>query len=56
MYHGDYKYPNLSEAEKKAILVIANSLYTNVKTEIKKSLSMYEQLQQAFLDQIGPEE
>ena len=43
-------YPNLDEKEKHAIRVIANSLYENIKNESSKSLELYKQLDEAFLD------
>jgi hypothetical protein len=42
-------YPNLSINESHAIRVIANSLYENIKTESEKSLTMYKQLDEAFV-------
>lgn len=44
-----YNYPNLSINESHAIRVIANSLYENIKTESDKSLTMYKQLDEAFV-------
>ncbi len=44
-----FDYPNLNEQEKHAIRVIANSLYENIKTELEKSLSLYKQLDEAFV-------
>jgi hypothetical protein len=44
-----YKYPDLSINESHAIRVIANSLYENIKTESDKSLTMYKQLDEAFV-------
>lgn len=49
MTAGEYEYPSLSEEEKHAIRVIANSLYEHVKMELGKSLKLYEELQQAFI-------
>ena len=46
---GEFKYPQLNEAEEHAIRVIANSLYDNIKTEGEKSLKMYEELDRAFI-------
>jgi hypothetical protein len=46
---GDYKYPNLKEAEKNTIRVIANSLFDNIKAECDKSLTMYEKLVEIFV-------
>ena len=53
LYHmndSEYKYPNLSDTEKHAIRVIANSLYENIKMESDKSLKMYKELDQAFVN------
>lgn len=44
-----YNYPILSINESHAIRVIANSLYENIKTESEKSLTMYKQLDEAFV-------
>ena len=44
-----YKYPQLSEQERHAIRVIAESLYENIKNESSKSLAMYEKLDEAFV-------
>ena len=44
-----HEYPNLNENEKHAIRVIANTLYENIKGESEKSLSLYKQLDQAFV-------
>ncbi|OZS45851.1 HNH endonuclease [Photobacterium sanguinicancri] len=44
-----FSYPKLNENEKHAIRVIAASLYENIKTESEKSLSMYKQLDEAFV-------
>lgn len=46
---GEFKYPQLNEQESHAISVIASSLYENIKTEIDKSLSLYEDLDKAFV-------
>ena len=42
-------YPDLSTNENHAIRVIANSLYENIKTESEKSLTLYKQLDEAFV-------
>ena len=42
-------YPELNEKESHAIRVIANSLYENIKLEAEKSLSLYKQLDEAFV-------
>ncbi|ATX79961.1 hypothetical protein Ga0123461_1547 [Mariprofundus aestuarium] len=44
------KYPDLDEKERHAIRVIANSLYENIKLESEKSLNMYKQLDEAFVN------
>ncbi|MGB2832608.1 MAG: hypothetical protein WBC07_06615 [Methylotenera sp.] len=44
-----YSYPDLSINENHAIRVIANSLYENIKTESEKSLTLYKQLDEAFV-------
>jgi hypothetical protein len=44
-----YQYPQLSEQEKHAIRVIAESLYENIKSESEKSLKMYRNLDEAFV-------
>ncbi|MFC3024273.1 hypothetical protein ACFODT_10565 [Vibrio zhugei] len=44
-----FAYPKLNDKEKHAIRVIANSLYENIKTESDKSLSLYKQLDEAFV-------
>lgn len=49
MNDGEYKYPELNEAEQHAIRVIANFLYENIKVESAKALKMYEELDSAFV-------
>lgn len=49
MNEGEFKYPSMTEAEKHAIRVIANTLYENIKTENEKALKMYEELDKAFV-------
>lgn len=44
-----HKYPELNINEEHAIRVIANSLYENIKTESEKSLDLYKQLDEAFV-------
>jgi hypothetical protein len=44
-----FNYPDLSPQERHAIRVIAESLYENVKTEVVKSLALYEKLDEAFV-------
>lgn len=44
-----FNYPNLNQNEQHAIHVIANSLYENIKMESDKSLSLYKQLDEAFV-------
>ncbi|MCL5421104.1 MAG: HNH endonuclease [Nitrospirae bacterium] len=46
---GKYAYPPLSDNEKHAIRVMAESLYRNIKTEIEKSLELYAKLTDAFV-------
>jgi len=43
------KYPELSKEEKHSIRVIAGSLYTNIKSELDKSIELYKQLDKAFV-------
>lgn len=45
----NYEYPKLTEQERHAIRVIAESLYENIKSESEKSLSMYRKLDEAFV-------
>tara|TARA_B100000949_G_scaffold219074_1_gene217990 strand:- start:14972 stop:15391 length:420 start_codon:yes stop_codon:yes gene_type:complete len=49
MSKGEFKYPELNEAEQHAIRVIASSLYDNIKTENDKALKMYQELDRAFV-------
>lgn len=44
-----YSYPDLKTEEIHAIRVIATSLYENIKTESEKSLSLYKELDKAFI-------
>ena len=44
-----YGYPQLSEQERHAIAVIAESLYENIKAESDKSLRLYLKLDEAFV-------
>ena len=44
-----YRYPNLTPQEQRAIAVIAESLYENIKTESEKSLALYKKLDEAFV-------
>lgn len=44
-----YEYPALTDQERHAIRVIAESLYDNIKDEAQKSLSMYRRLDEAFV-------
>lgn len=44
-----YQYPELTEQERHAIRVIAESLYENIKAESEKSLGMYRRLDEAFV-------
>ena len=43
------KYPKLSKEEQNAIRVIAESLYSNTKSELDKSIELYKQLDKAFV-------
>lgn len=45
----NYRYPALTDQERHAIRVIAESLYENIKSESEKSLSMYRKLDEAFI-------
>lgn len=45
----NYKYPVLTEQERHAVRVIAESLYENIKSESEKSLTMYRKLDEAFI-------
>lgn len=44
-----FNYPDLNQNEQHAIGVIANSLYENIKLESDKSLTLYKQLDEAFV-------
>jgi hypothetical protein len=44
-----YEYPILSQQERHAIAVIAESLYENIKAESEKSLRMYSKLDEVFV-------
>jgi len=44
-----YEYPKLTDQERHAIRVIAESLYENIKGESEKSLGMYRKLDEAFV-------
>ena len=48
----DENYPQLGEKEMHAIRVIANSLYENIKSESSKSLDLYKQLDEAFVEHV----
>ena len=45
----NYSYPNLTQQEQRAIAVIAESLYENIKNESGKSLALYQKLDEAFV-------
>lgn len=47
-----YQYPKLTVNEQHAIRVIANSLYENTKLEANKSLELYKQLDEAFVENL----
>jgi hypothetical protein len=49
---GKYAYPRLTENEKNAIRVIAESLYNNVITETENSLSLYGKIAEAFVNKL----
>jgi len=44
-----HEYPELNVNEQHAIRVIAGSLYQNIKTESEKSLDLYKQIDEAFV-------
>jgi hypothetical protein len=46
---GEYAYPPLSDNEKHAVRVMAESIYSGIKTEIEKSLGIYAKLTDAFV-------
>lgn len=46
---GDFAYPTLTDNERHAIRVIAESLYGNIKMEIEKSSGLYVKLTDAFV-------
>ncbi|PSU31836.1 HNH endonuclease [Photobacterium lutimaris] len=46
-----YNYPDLNVNELHSIRVIANSLYENIKAESEKSLLLYKQLDEAFVQE-----
>jgi hypothetical protein len=48
---GEYAYPQLSEEEKKAILIISNNLYDCIKNEFENAIKLYKELNQAFTHQ-----
>jgi hypothetical protein len=47
--NGEYAYPALTDNEKHAIRVIAESLYSHIRAEIEKSLDLYGKLTDAFV-------
>lgn len=51
MNSGTYMYPQLTDAEKHSIRVIANTLYENIKSESEKALKLYAELDKAFVKQ-----
>jgi len=51
MKYSEYRYPDLSQEERDAVRIIANSLYDNIKTEHSKALRVYKDLQGAFIKQ-----
>jgi hypothetical protein len=46
----EQNYPQLNAEENHSIRVIANSLYENIKLESEKSLNLYKELDQAFVN------
>jgi hypothetical protein len=46
---GEYAYPKLTQNEKHAIRVIAESLYHNITTETENSLKLYAKIADAFV-------
>lgn len=48
MHSSKYKYPDLTEAEKHAIRVIAAAIYDRVKIELDESLKLYHELRKSF--------
>jgi hypothetical protein len=46
---GEFAYPKLTQNEKHAIRVIAESLYHNITTETEDSLKLYEKITEAFV-------
>ncbi|MBE0427393.1 MAG: HNH endonuclease [Nitrospirae bacterium] len=46
---GEYAYPPLTDNENHSIRVMAESLYSSIKTEIEKSLILYAKLTEAFV-------
>lgn len=45
---GEFAYPNLSAKERKAIRIIAEHIYSNIKAEFEKSLELYKTLDESF--------
>jgi hypothetical protein len=50
-----YTYPSLTDGERNAIRVIAESLYDNIKGEAEKALTMYRKLDSAFVPKSNSE-
>ena len=46
---GEFAYPKLTQNEKHAIRVIAESLYQNITTETENSLELYGKITEAFV-------
>lgn len=50
LYHiRSEKYPNLTIEEKHAIRVVAETLYTDIKNGVEKSLDLYKKLDESFV-------
>lgn len=45
---GEFKYPELTFEEKKAISIIANNLYESVKNEFEQAVKLFQELDNAF--------
>jgi HNH endonuclease len=45
---GEFKYPDLTTEEKKAISIIANNLYESIKNEFEQAVKLFQELDNAF--------
>jgi len=45
---GEYAYPKLTSEEQKAIRIIANTLYKNIKNEFDGAIELYKELDETF--------